>query len=260
MTNGATNVRRRIAAGNWKMNKGPREGAALAREIRKGIEKRGDPGCGVVLMPPFVTLPAVMEAIGGSSIECGAQDIFYEESGAFTGEISGGMLAELGVRYVLAGHSERRHVMGEGNDLVARKLNAALAAGLVPVLCVGELLEERESGRAEETVLGQVESALGSLPKAECSKIILAYEPVWAIGTGRTATPEDASRMHRVIRDALENLHDRDISETIPILYGGSVKPQNSAELFSAPDVDGVLVGGASLSADSFLGIVYAGM
>jgi len=241
------------------MNKGPREGAALAGEIREGIEERGDPGCGVVLIPPFVTLPAVMEAIGGSSIECGAQDIFYEESGAFTGEISGGMLAELGVRYVLVGHSERRHVIGESEELVARKLKAALAGGLFPVFCVGELLEERESGRAENVVLGQVSSALEALTNGECSKVLLAYEPVWAIGTGRTATPEDASRMHGIIRGALEDLRGKEISESTTILYGGSVKPQNAAELFSAPDVDGVLVGGASLSAESFLGIVYAG-
>ncbi len=241
------------------MNKGPREGAALAAEIREGIEERGDPGCGIVLIPPFVTLPAVMQAIGETGIEGGAQDIFYEESGAFTGEISAGMLAELDVRYVLVGHSERRHVIGEGEELVARKLEAALAGGLVPILCVGELLEERESGRAEEVVLGQIRSALEALPKGECSKVLLAYEPVWAIGTGRTATPEDASRMHGVIRGALKDLCGEEISATTAILYGGSVKPQNAAELFAASDIDGVLVGGASLSADSFLGIVYAG-
>jgi triosephosphate isomerase len=239
------------------MNKGRREGAALAVEILNGIGRRGNPGCEVVLMPPFISLPAVMEVIEDSLIEGGAQDLFYEESGAFTGEISGGMLAELGVRYVLAGHSERRHVIGEGNDLVARKLRAALTAGLVPILCVGELLGERESGRAEEVVLGQVGSALEGLSTIECAKAVVAYEPVWAIGTGRTATPEDASRMHRIIRDALESLHGKEISETMAILYGGSVKPQNAAELFAAPDVDGVLVGGASLDAVSFLGIVY---
>lgn len=239
------------------MHMGFREGAALAREMLEGIGRRGDPGCEVVLMPPFVTLPAVMEVIEGSDVVGGAQDLFYEESGAFTGEISGGMLAELGVRYVLAGHSERRHVIGEGNDLVARKLAAALSAGLTPVLCVGELLEQRESGRAEEVVLEQVSSALKDLSAGECSRVVVAYEPVWAIGTGRTATPEDASGMHRVIRDALEGLHGKEISDKIAILYGGSVKPQNAAVLFSAPDVDGVLVGGASLAADSFLGIVY---
>lgn len=250
-------MRKRIVAGNWKMNMGYREGAALAGEILEGIGKRGDPGCEVVLMPPFVSLPAVMEVIEGSAIEGGAQDLFYEESGAFTGEISGGMLAELGVSYVLAGHSERRHVIGEGNDLVARKLTAALASGLTPVLCVGELLEERESGRAEEIVLGQVSSALEGLSAGECAKVVVAYEPVWAIGTGKTATPEDASRMHRVIRGALERLHGKEISEKTAILYGGSVKPQNAAVFFAVPDVDGVLVGGASLAAESFLGIAF---
>jgi triosephosphate isomerase len=250
-------VRKRIVAGNWKMHMGFREGAALAKEILEGIGERGDPDCEVVLMPPFVTLPAVMEVIGGSAVAGGAQDLFYEEAGAFTGEISGGMLAELGVRYVLAGHSERRHIIGEGNDLVARKLAAALSSGLTPVLCVGELLEERESGRAEEVVLGQVSSALKSLTAGECSKVVVAYEPVWAIGTGRTATPEDASGMHRVIRDALENLHGKEISDKTSILYGGSVKPQNAAVLFAAPDIDGVLVGGASLAAESFLGILF---
>ena len=250
-------MRRRIIAGNWKMNKGHREGALLAGEILEGLGGKGDPGCEVVLMPPFVSLPAVMEVIKDSSIEGGAQDLFYEESGAFTGEISGGMLAELGVRYVLAGHSERRHVIGEGNDLVARKLKAALASQLTPVLCVGELLEERESGRAEEVVLEQVRSALENLAAHECANVVVAYEPVWAIGTGRTATPEDASRMHRVIRKTLEDLHGKEISEKTAILYGGSVKPQNAAVLFAAPDVDGALVGGASLSAESFLGILF---
>ena len=252
-------MRRNIVAGNWKMNKGYREGADLAGEILAGIERRGDPGCGVVLVPPFTSLPAVMKVIEGSSIDGGAQDLFYEGSGAFTGEISAGMLTELGVRYALAGHSERRHIIGEGNDIVARKLKAALDAGLSPVLCVGELLEERESGRAEEVVLEQLSSALESISAEECSKVIVAYEPVWAIGTGKTATPEDASRMHRVIRDAVGNLHGKEISQNTAILYGGSVKPQNAAELFAVPDIDGVLVGGASLDAESFLGIVYAG-
>ena len=250
-------MRKRIVAGNWKMNKGFRGGAALAGEILEGLGGRGDPGCEVVLMPPFVSLPAVMEVIKGSAILGGAQDLFYEEFGAFTGEISGGMLAELGVHYVLAGHSERRHVIGEGNDIVARKLAAALASGLTPILCVGELLEEREAGRDEEVVLDQVSSALKSLSTGDCAKVVVAYEPVWAIGTGKTATPEDASRMHRVIRDALEALHGREISENTAILYGGSVKPQNAAVLFAVPDVDGVLVGGASLAAESFLGIVF---
>ena len=208
-------------------------------------------------MPPFVSLPAVMEAIEGSSIESGAQDIFYEESGAFTGEISGGMLVELGVRYVLTGHSERRHVIGESNDIVARKLRAALDSGLTPVLCVGELLEEREADRAEEVVLGQLRTALEGLTADQCAKVVVAYEPVWAIGTGKTATPEDASHMHGVIRKALGDLHGTDISESTAILYGGSVKPQNAAQLFGSPDIDGVLVGGASLASDSFLGIIY---
>ncbi len=250
-------MRKRIVAGNWKMHMGFREGAALATEILEGIGERGDPGCDVVLMPPFVTLPAVMEVIEGSAVACGAQDLFYEEAGAFTGEISGGMLAELGVRYVLTGHSERRHVIGEGNDLVARKLAAALSSGLTPILCVGELLEERESGRAEEVVIEQVSSALKGLTAGDYSKVVVAYEPVWAIGTGRTATPEDASGMHRVIRDALEGLHGKDLSDKTTILYGGSVKPQNAAVLFAAPDVDGLLVGGASLAAESFLGILF---
>ncbi len=250
-------MRKRIVAGNWKMHMGFREGAALATEILEGIGERGDPGCDVVLMPPFVTLPAVMEVIVGSAVACGAQDLFYEEAGAFTGEISGGMLAELGVRYVLTGHSERRHVIGEGNDLVARKLAAALSSGLTPILCVGELLEERESGRAEEVVIEQVSSALKGLTAGDYSKVVVAYEPVWAIGTGRTATPEDASGMHRVIRDALEGLHGKDLSDKTTILYGGSVKPQNAAVLFAAPDVDGLLVGGASLAAESFLGILF---
>jgi triosephosphate isomerase len=249
-------VRKRIVAGNWKMNKDHREGALLAEQILERLGGRKT-DCEIVLIPPFTTLPAVMEVIGGSTVKGGAQDIFFEQAGAYTGAVSGPMLKALGVTYALVGHSERRHIFGDGDDLVARKLRAALKADLTPVLCVGEVLDERESGRASEVVLSQIRAALEGLSPRECSNVVVAYEPVWAIGTGKTATPQDASEIHGLVRANLEQMFGKGISSNIAILYGGSVKPSSAAELLSAPDVDGVLVGGASLDADSFLGIVF---
>jgi triosephosphate isomerase len=247
-------MRRKIVAGNWKMNKDHREGAALAGEILAGLAAK-PASCEVVLLPPFTSLPAVMQAIAGSAVAGGGQDLFYEDEGAFTGEVSGPMLKSLGCASVLVGHSERRHVIGEGSELLAKKLRAALRSGLEPIYCVGELLEEREAGRAEAVVERQLRDVLAGLSAAEIARVVLAYEPVWAIGTGRTATPEDASSMHAFIRRTLERMFGEAARE-VPILYGGSVKPENAAALLSRDGIDGFLVGGASLKAASFLAIM----
>jgi len=248
-------MRRTIIAGNWKMNMDHREGAALAREIRNGIEGSAHP-CDVVLLPPFTTLPAVIEALHGSCVHAGAQDLFSEDDGAFTGEISGRMLRVLGCSHVLVGHSERRHIIGEGGTILAKKLRAALRTGLVPVFCVGELLEERESGRAIDVVTNQVRECCEGLDAEAFSRVVLAYEPVWAIGTGKTATPRDASDMHAVIRMLVKELFGTAAAERTAILYGGSVKPESAPQLLADAEIDGLLVGGASLKADSFLRIV----
>lgn len=249
-------MRRRIVAGNWKMNKDHREGALLAQELLGGLEGR-EPACEIVLFPSYTTLPAVIEILDGSQVKAGAQDLHFEERGAYTGEISAGMLSALGVSFALAGHSERRHVFGEGDETVARKLRAALGAGLEPVLCVGELLEEREAGNASRVVETQIRASLEGLSADEFSRVVVAYEPVWAIGTGKTATPDDAAEIHTVIRKSLGSLFDAEAAALTPILYGGSVKPSNARELLDTENVDGVLVGGASLEADSFLSIIF---
>ena len=244
-----------VIAGNWKMNLNHIEGATVARALVDSLADR-EFGCEIILIPPFTTIPAVLEAVSGSNVAVGAQDLYFEEEGAFTGEISGRMLRSLGCKYVLVGHSERRHVLGEGGEILARKVRAALRAGLFPIFCVGELLAEREADRAEEIVVAQLGECLEGLSSEEISKIIIAYEPVWAIGTGKTATRDDASHMHGVIRKTLGTLFGKDISSVMIILYGGSVKPGNASDLLSDPEIDGVLVGGASLGADSFSAII----
>ncbi len=249
-------VRRTIIAGNWKINMDHLEGASLAGDIAAGLEGR-EPACEVVLIPPFTALPAVMNAIEDSPISGGAQNLWYEENGAYTGEISTGMISALGCRYVLVGHSERRHVIGEGSDILSRKLRAALAGGLIPIYCVGETLGERESGTASKVVAEQIGEVLTGLSDADMRSTVIAYEPVWAIGTGKTATPDDAGSMHEIIRVLLGDIFGSRTAEDTPILYGGSVKPGNAAELLAREEIDGALVGGASLEAGSFLGIVF---
>jgi triosephosphate isomerase len=246
----------KIVAGNWKMNMNHDEGASLAGAIVDGIGDRTPP-CEIVVFPPFTAIPSVAEALDGSPVAFGGQDIFYEDSGAFTGEISGSMLVSLGCTHVLVGHSERRHVIGEGGEILARKVRAALRTPLTPVFCVGEVLEERDEGRAAEVVAAQVTGGCAGLGD-DIRRIVIAYEPVWAIGTGKTATPGDASEMHAVIRDTLQAAFNKEVAEETPILYGGSVKPDNAAELMAAPGIDGVLVGGASLKAELFLDIINA--
>ena len=249
-------MRRRIVAGNWKMYKNHTEGASLALEILAGLEGKS-PDCEIVLIPPFTTLPAVAAVAMGTILLTGGQNLYFEAEGAFTGEISPAMLASLGCSYVLVGHSERRHVMGETGGLLARKLRAALPASLAPIYCVGEVLEEREAGKATEIVAAQLRDVLTGLTPGEMARVVVAYEPVWAIGTGRTATPQDASEMHAAIRSILESIFNEEIAKETTILYGGSVKPKNAALLLGDPEIDGVLVGGASLAADSFLGIIF---
>jgi triosephosphate isomerase len=250
-------MRKRIVAGNWKMNKTHTEGAALAAAVVEGLRGKR-PSCDVIVFPPFTAIPAVVQAVGRSEVAVGGQDLFYEDAGAFTGEVSGLMLRELGCTHVLVGHSERRHVIGEGGALLAKKLRAALRTGLVPIVCVGELLDEREGRRAASVVSTQLLEILEGLGVGEMEPVVVAYEPVWAIGTGRTATPADASEMHRVIRETLGRLFGDETAERTPVLYGGSVKPDNAAVLMGTEDVDGLLVGGASLEASSFLAIVRA--
>ncbi len=214
----------------------------------------------ILIFPPAISLLAAVEARGGRpEVALGVQSIHWEPKGAFTGEISAGMASSAGARYVLVGHSERRHVFGETDEQVARKVGAAADEGLTPVICVGETLEERRAGRVEEVILGQLDAALAGLPDGGASPFLLAYEPVWAIGTGETATPEDAAAAHATLRSRLAQSMEEDRADDVAILYGGSVKPDNVADLLVATDVDGVLVGGASLDPDSFARIAEAG-
>ena len=250
-------MRPKIIAGNWKMHLDHAAGAELAAAILERLAGR-DPTCEIVLIPPFTTLPAVAGIVRGTAVRTGAQDVWYETAGAFTGEISVGMLSKLGCRYVLVGHSERRHIIGEDAPLLARKLRAALEGGLAPIYCVGETLDEREADAAGEVVTRQLEEVLEGLPAEAIARTVIAYEPVWAIGTGRTATPEDAGSMHAVVRGVLDRLFGPAAAEAAVILYGGSVKPDNARDLLSRDGIDGALVGGASLDPDSFTGIIFA--
>jgi triosephosphate isomerase len=252
--------RPRIVAGNWKMNRTSRDGAALARELV--ALRAGDPASGlapiVVLCPPFPALESVSRAIQGTGLKLGAQNLHAETHGAFTGEVSGAMLADAGCEWVLAGHSERRQLMGESDAVVAAKLRAARRDGLTGVACVGETLAEREAGRTEEVLVRQVTVAYHGVGLEQARATVIAYEPVWAIGTGRVASPEQARDAHRVIRATLDRVVGSGAGQTLAILYGGSVNAGNAAALFAEADVDGALVGGASLEAASFWKIVAA--
>ncbi len=244
--------RPRLVAGNWKMHKTASEGASLARELRALVTA---PAGEVAVCPPFTALAAVGEALRGGRIHLGAQNLHPEPHGAYTGEVSGPMLAAAGCRFVIVGHSERRRLFGEDDALVARKLRAALGSGLTPIVCVGETLAEREAGRTEEVLVRQITTAFHGLGTAAC---VVAYEPVWAIGTGKVASPEQARDAHRTIRGTLDAVSGRGAGEAMAILYGGSVNAGNAAALFAERDVDGALVGGASLEAASFWKIVTA--
>jgi triosephosphate isomerase len=251
-------MRTAFIAGNWKMNLDAAGAAALAKGLKESLA--GVEGVRLAVAPPFVYLAAVAEALTGSTIAVAAQDAYFEPNGAFTGEVSVAMLADVGCRYVICGHSERRHVIGETDALIARKVRAVLAGGLEPILCIGELLAEREAGRTEEVVKRQLTEDLAGLSADEVLKVTIAYEPVWAIGTGRTATPEQAAEVHAFIRRLLTETCGAEAAEQLVIQYGGSVKPDNTFDLMRDPNVDGALVGGASLKADSFAAIVREGL
>jgi triosephosphate isomerase len=248
--------RTKLIAANWKMNKTPREAESFCATLKASLV--GLPDCELALFPPFIALPAVAKTLEGTGVAVGAQDLFWETSGAFTGEISGGMIADAGGTYVLVGHSERRHVIGESNAVVARKLGAAVRAGLTGVLCVGERIEDRDAGRAEVCVAEQLSTGFAELDQAMLGRVVMAYEPVWAIGTGRTAAPDDAEIMHRFIRGFFKDRYDGQAAATMRILYGGSVSPQNAGALLRRAEIDGALIGGASLDVESYLKIARA--
>ena len=246
-------MRRPIVAGNWKCHKTSTEGAELAEALRAHESHDVE----MVVCPPFTALAAVAGALRGSSISWGGQDVFWESSGAFTGEVSAPMLVELGCRYVIIGHSERRQHFGETDESVHRKLLAALAHPLTPIVCVGETLAQRDAGQTFDVIGRQLDGALAGVSNEQVRRIVLAYEPVWAIGTGRTATPAQAQEVHATIRRRL-SAGWKAVADGVRIQYGGSVTPANALELLQQPDVDGALVGGASLKPDSFSAIINA--
>jgi triosephosphate isomerase len=247
-------MRRRLVAGNWKMNGSLAGAEALVGAVAAGV---GGLQGEVAICPPFVYLPKVGGMLAGTPMALGAQNVSREDPGAFTGEVAAPMLREVGCKYVIVGHSERRALYGEGDGLVADKFARVLREGLVPILCVGELLEERDGGQTEAVVARQLDAVIERVGIAEIAKGVVAYEPVWAIGTGRTATPEQAQQVHAFIRGRVA-ARDAAVAAGLRILYGGSVKGANAAGLFAMPDIDGGLIGGASLVADDFLAICRA--
>jgi triosephosphate isomerase len=249
-------MRKPFVAGNWKMNLSKAEGVALASGLAAKASQFGNAEVGVI--PAFVHIDAVSAAVKGSPIGVGAQDAYFEKNGAYTGEVSTAMLTDIGVKYVLVGHSERRHILGETDAICNKKVHAVINAGLVCILCVGEQLEERKANETFNVCRTQLVEDLKGLDKSKASQLVIAYEPVWAIGTGLTATKEQAQEVHAYIRGELAKIFDQATADGIRIQYGGSVKASNAAELMSQPDVDGALVGGAALKVDEFMGIITA--
>jgi triosephosphate isomerase len=250
-------VRGKVIAGNWKMN----NDAAGAENLVNGIKQLLTFELNktrVVVCPPFPSLQLVQSMIGGTQIELGAQNMHFENEGAYTGEVSAGMLKSVGCTYVILGHSERRQYFGETNALINMKAKKALASGLTPIVCVGETLEEREQNITDQVVTAQVKGVLKDIPSSDIERVIIAYEPVWAIGTGKNATPAQAEDVHRLIRKLISQLHGWAVADKVVIQYGGSVKPDNAAELLRQADIDGALVGGACLKAESFVEIIKA--
>ncbi len=245
-------MRKAIIAGNWKMNNTAAQGVALVNELKPLV---ADAECDVVVCVPFTDIPAVSEALKGSNIALGAQNVHFAEKGAYTGEISAAMLKEYGVKYVIIGHSERRQYFGETNETVNKRMHAALAAGLIPIVCVGESLEERETGKTEQVLSVQIEEGLKGLE--DVSAIVIAYEPVWAIGTGKTATAEQANETIGFIRKKCAEVFCPKCAEKVRIQYGGSMNAKNCKELMAMPEIDGGLIGGASLKAQDFSQIVH---
>ncbi|MCB0723176.1 MAG: triose-phosphate isomerase [Ignavibacteriae bacterium] len=249
-------MRKKLIAGNWKMNKNYKDSQALADLINLELTEFDYENADVVLCPPFTSLSIVRDVLEDSSIDLGAQNLFYEDDGAYTGEISAGMLRSVGCSYVIIGHSERRQYFGETNEIINKKALKALGFELKPILCVGETLDERNSGKQDDVVGKQVRECIANLNVPDIENVTIAYEPVWAIGTGVNATPEQANEMHTFIRGILKEVYDEKTSSKVRILYGGSMKPSNSKELLSQSDIDGGLIGGASLEADSFVQII----
>lgn len=247
-------MRKPLIAGNWKMYKTSQEGMNLVNTIKAGVHSISD--CDVVVCPPFTLLSTINNLLNGTGIALGAQNMHFEKEGAFTGEISPLMLKDLGCRYVILGHSERRQYFLETDELINKKVKAALNFSLVPIVCIGETLAEREAGKAKETVQKQFDGTFKDLTPDQFEKLVIAYEPVWAIGTGKTATPEQAQEMHAFVRELLVKRTNKELASKIRILYGGSVKPENIEGIMREPDVDGGLVGGACLKAESFIQIV----
>jgi len=247
-------MRKKIVAGNWKMNNDLNESIELVNEIKKILLNRED--VKVIVAPPFTALDRVSQLLSGTNIGLSAQNMCYEDSGAFTGAISAKMLKSVGCEYVILGHSERRTLFGETNSDINKKLKKAISEGLIPIFCIGETLEERESGKMKKVIKKQIKKGLKEISPENFEGTIVAYEPVWAIGTGKTATPEQAQEVHAFIRKLLKEMYSESLSESTIIQYGGSVKPENAGELMEQLDIDGALVGGACLKADSFANIV----
>ncbi len=251
-------ARIKIVAGNWKMHKTVSEARTYCAELRDSFMERGLP-CEVMVAPPFPALGAAIEAFAGTEVKVAAQNVFWESEGAYTGEVSPRMLKEMGCSHVIIGHSERRQYFGETNRSVNKKILACLKEGVAPIFCIGETLEQRERGITFPIVKEQLIGGLQGVGLEDPRQLIIAYEPVWAIGTGKTASPEQAQEVHEYIRSQISELFDGDFAESMRILYGGSVKPENAKSLFTCKDIDGGLVGGASLKKADFVGIVYSG-
>ncbi len=247
-------MRKKIVAGNWKMNNDLNESVSLINEIKEALVERED--VKAIIAPTFIALDKASQLLSGTNIGLSAQNMCYEESGAFTGAISAKMLKSVGCEYVILGHSERRSLFGESNSDVNKKVKKAISENLTPIFCIGETLEERESGEMQNVVEKQVREGLDGISEADLSGTIVAYEPVWAIGTGKVATPDQAQEVHAFIRNLLKEMYSEELAENTTIQYGGSVKPENAAELIGQPDIDGALVGGACLKADSFVAII----
>jgi triosephosphate isomerase len=247
-------MRRPFIAGNWKMNTNRASAVALAEAVAKAAASVD--GADMAVCPPSCYLDAVGKALAGSKVLLGAQNMYHEKDGAFTGELSAAMLRDLGCTYVILGHSERRHILGETDEAINKKVHAALAAGLIPIVCVGELLSEREAGQTMAVIQRQFDGSLAGVSPDDMKKIVIAYEPVWAIGTGKVATPQQAEEVHLALRKIIAERYNGSIADVVRMQYGGSVKPDNAAELLGQADIDGALVGGASLKVDQFLGIV----
>ena len=250
-------MRKKIVAGNWKMNLSLQDGLALVKALKSSLSdvKKSD----VVVCPPFPYLVPIADILKETRIGVGAQNMYFEDKGAFTGEVSAPMLISAGTQYVIIGHSERRKYFGETNEIVNKKIKKAIVSKLIPIMCVGESLEQREKDETEAVITSQINEGLFELLAADVKKMIIAYEPIWAIGTGRTASPEQAVEVHKLIRSIVAQKFGKETAEQVRIQYGGSVKPDNAEILLQQPDIDGALVGGASLKADSFEAIVRAG-